>query len=412
MVTPADISKAVQARLSDATKFLSDLVAIPSLSGQEQNAMACCEQAFKKLAGTERVELSNALRKDPDFSSPVEGIDYTGRWNLRAAVPGSGKGRRLLLNTHLDTVPPSEDQPNPYTPTLRDGAIYGRGACDAKGQAATIWLMMAALKDLGIKPGGDLVAHLVVEEEVGGNGTLAMARRGEKADGCIVLEPTEGVMKTSIRGAVWFRIILTGSAAHPGSGATVKPRSALDMAIRAVDILKRYHADLLAQSRGLPLFDKYENPMPLVVGRCTAGSWPATVPAQAKLEGIIGLLPNRTARQVVAEITQAIEREGGPEMAGQFKVEPTYQHDSSVCPPEHALPQALIAAAAAAGNPTRVDAMCASCDACYYNNAPLNIPTVVYGGGSLGVAHSKNEHMPLAGLAKAAETLANLAVNW
>jgi acetylornithine deacetylase len=412
MVNAADISKAVQARLADATKFLSDLVAIPSLSGQEKDAMACCEQAFKRVAATERVEVSNAIRKDPDFSFPVEGIDYTGRWNLRAVLPGSGNGRRLLLNTHLDTVPPSEDQPNPFTPTLRDGAIWGRGSCDAKGQAATIWLTMAALKDLKVKLGGDLIAHLVVEEEVGGNGTLAMARRGEQADGCIVLEPTEGILRTSIRGAVWFRITLTGSAAHPGSGATIKPRSALDMAIRAVDILKRYHADLLSQSRGQPLFDKYENPMPLVVGRCTAGAWPASVPAQAKLEGIIGLLPNRTARQVVAEITAAIEREGGPEMAGQFKVEATYRHDSSICPPEHALPKALLAAAAAAGQPSRIDALCASCDACYYNNPPLNIPTVVFGGGSLGVAHSKNEHMPLAGLATAAETLANLAVNW
>jgi acetylornithine deacetylase len=410
MVTPTDISKAVQARLNDATGFLSDLISIPSLSGQEQAAMACAEQAFSRLAPTERVELSNALRDDPDFSSPVEGIDYTGRWNLRAQLPGRGKGKRLLLNTHVDTVPPSEDQPNPFTPTIRDGAIYGRGSCDAKGQVATIWLAMAALKDLGARLGGDLTAHLVVEEEVGGNGTLAMARRGEKADGCIVLEPTEGILKTSIRGAVWFHIILTGSATHPGSG--VKPRSALDMAIRVVDILKGYHARLLSESRGLPLFDKYENPMPLVVGRCTAGSWPATVPAQANLEGIIGLLPNRTARQVVAEITAAIEREGGPEMAGQFKVSPTYQHDSSVCPPQHALPQALLAAAAAAGQPSRVDAMCASCDACFYNNAPLNIPTVVYGGGSLGVAHSKDEHMPLAGLATAAAALANLAVNW
>ena len=411
-LSPSSINAAVQARLDDATRFLSDLIAIPSLSGQEAQAMACAEQAFGRLAETQRIALSNELRADPRYSSPIEGIDYTGRWNLRVRLAGGGAGRRLLLNTHLDTVPASEDQGDPFTPTLRDGAIYGRGACDAKGQAATIYLALAALKDLGVRLGGDVVAHLVVEEEVGGNGTLAMARRGEVADGCVVLEPTECVLKTSIRGAVWFRIILTGSASHPGRGATAAPRSALDMAIRVVDILKGYHARLLAGSRGLPLFEQYENPMPLVVGKCTAGTWPATVAGQAKLEGIIGLLPNRTAAQVVAEITEAIRAEGGPEIAANFRMEPTYRHDACVCPPEHPLPQALLAAAQAAGVASRAEAMCASCDACFYNNPPLSIPTVVFGGGSLGVAHARDEHMPLAGLAQAARTLVNLAARW
>ncbi len=410
MTTPADIKKAIAARLDDATKFLSDLVAIPSLSGQEQQAMECVERAFQKIAATEHVELSNAIKQDPNFSDPVEGIDYTGRWNLRAKLAGKGAGKKLLLNTHIDTVPPSEDQPNPFTPVIRDGAIYGRGSCDAKGQAATIWLAMAALKDLNVPLAGDLVSHLVVEEEVGGNGTLAMARTLEKADGCVVLEPTDLTLKTSIRGAIWFRIVFEGAAAHPGSG--LKPRSALDMAIRGVEVLKKYHADLLAQSRTQPLFDKYENPMPLVVGRCTAGSWPATVPAQAKLEGIIGLLPNRTARQVIAEITDAIATQGGAEIANNFKFEHTYRHDCSVCPTDHALVKSLLSAATVAGQSSKIDAMCASCDACYYSNPPLSIPTVVFGGGSLSVAHSKNEHMPISGLARAAETLANLAINW
>ena len=408
-IEPAQIKTAVAARMGDAKKLLAELIATPSLSGDEVAAMEITEKAFAAIADTRRVAMSNAIKDDEDYSSPIEGIDYEGRWNLRASLGENTGGKRLLLNTHIDTVPPSDDQADPYSPVVRDGCMYGRGSCDAKGQAATIYLAMAALEDMGVKLPGEVIAHLVTEEEVGGNGTLTMARAGEQADGCVVLEPTEGKLLTSIRGAVWFRVSLTGMAAHPGRSASA--RSALDMAIRVVEILKDYHRQLLAESRGIELFDKYELPMPLVFGKCMAGSWPATVASKATLEGIIGLLPNRTAREVMAEMAGAIREHGGAEIAANFTLDSTYRHDCSVCPTDHPLAVAVQAAAAAAGRPAEIDAMTASCDACFYSGG-LNIPTVVYGGGSLGVAHAKNEHMPLAELAGAAETLTGLIVRF
>jgi acetylornithine deacetylase len=403
------VRSAVAARMGDAQKVLCDLVAIPSLCGQETAAMECAERAFAAVADVRRVELSNELRKDDDFSDPVPGIEYAGRWNLRAAMAGKGGGKRLLLNTHLDVVPPSQGQDRPYDPRIADGFVHGRGSCDAKGQVATIYLAMAALKDLGVRLGGDVIAHLVVEEEVGGNGTLAMARQGEKADGCIVLEPTELRVLSSIRGAVWFNITLKGRPSHPSSVA--QSRSALDMGIRVVEILKGYHKRLLEASRGQPLFDKYPIPMPLVVGKFHAGNWPATAAGEAQLEGILGLLPNKTARQVLAEMEQAIRAEGGSEIADNFQLRSTYRHDCSVCPTDHALPVALQAAAKAAGRGGAIDALTASCDACFYNNR-LKVPTVVFGGGSLGVAHSNEERMPLADLATAGETLVHFILQW
>ncbi len=71
---------------------------------------------------------------------------------------------------------------------------------------------------------GDVLAHLVVEEEVGGNGTLAMVRRGEQADGCVVMEPTDLRILSSVRGAVWFRVICTGRPGHSGSAGTRSAR--------------------------------------------------------------------------------------------------------------------------------------------------------------------------------------------
>ncbi len=408
-IDPKKIRDAVAARSAEAQQFLADLIAAPSLAGDEAAAMDIAATAFDKLADVQRVEMTNALRDDRDYSDPVGGIDYTGRSNLRIHRQGSGGGRSLLFNTHLDTVPPSQGQPIPYEPVVRDGSIFGRGSCDAKGQAATIYLAMAALAEMGVELAGDLIVHLVAEEEVGGNGTLAMVRHGEQADACIVLEPTELKILSSVRGAVWFRIQLTGRPGH--SGQAGKTRSALDMAIRVVEILKGYHARLLAESRGDPLFDAFDNPMPLTVGRLDAGNWPATAPGEATLEGVLGLLPNKTAQQVIDEMTAAIVDEGGPDIAENFEIHFTYRHDSSVCPTDHPLVALLQAAGVAIGQDCPITAMPASCDAWFYNNQ-LDIPTVVFGGGSLSVAHSNNEHMPLSGLAAAAEVLAGTIVQW
>ena len=408
-ITPADIRNAVAARLDEARQFLADLIATPSLSGEEAAAMDLAADVFARVAEVQRVPMDDALRGDKDYSDVIGGIAYTGRDNLRVVLPGAGAAKSLLLNAHIDTVPPSQGQEAPFEPRLIDGALWGRGSCDANGQVATAFLAMAALRELGVSLGGDLIAHVVVEEENGGNGTLAMVRRGEKAAGCVVLEPTERRILTSIRGAIWFRIGLRGRPGHSGKAGTT--RSALKMAIRVIEILEGYHARLLAASRGDPMFDKFENPMPLTIGKLHAGNWAATAPGEAVLEGVLGLLPNTTARQVMDGLTDAIRREGGPDIADNMDIRFTYRHDASVCPADHPFVAALAEAVRGAGAEASVDAMTASCDAWLYNNQ-LNIPTVVFGGGSLSVAHSNTEHMPIAELAAVAEALAALAVRW
>jgi acetylornithine deacetylase len=292
---------------------------------------------------------------------------------------------------------------------VEDGVIYGRGACDAKGQIATLWLLLAALGEAGVTPPGELIAHLVVEEEVGGNGTLALVRRGERADGCLVLEPTAGKILASVRGAVWFRVTCRGRAGHSGqAGATV---SALKMAVRVMEILDGYHDRLLAGSRGLRFFDEFENPMPLTFGRCRAGDWPATAPSQAVLEGVLGLLPNKTWRQVAEEMRQAITDEGDAYLRDNFDLYFMYRHDAHVLDPAHPLVTTLQSACAAAGRATEVTAMTASCDSWLYNNQ-LGIPTAVFGPGTLRYAHSNQEQIALEEMRQGAEVLGRFIGAW
>jgi len=403
------IRSTVDELVPSAVQFLSKLISFPSTSGNEHELMGWAEEAFGEL-GVEvtRVPLSDTIKQDEDYSSPIPDLRYDGRFNLRLRLPGSGAGRTLLFNTHTDVVPPSQGQQKPFEAVRSEGVIHGRGACDAKGQVATIWLVLAALVKLDARPAGDLLAHLVVEEENGGNGTLAMARAGEQADACIVMEPTAGRIFTSVRGAVWFRLVCEGKPGHSGrAGETI---SALALARKAMDVLERYHAELLAASRGIPLFDKYENPMPITFGRLTAGDWPATAPARATLEGVLGLLPNKTRHEVMDEFRAALAS-ADPMLAERVRVEFIYRHDSHVLDPEHALPTGLHACSADWGLPAEIDAMTASCDSWMYNNQ-LGIPTVVYGPGTLSYAHTNEEQIAVRQIADAGCVLADFALRW
>jgi acetylornithine deacetylase len=405
----SDIRTAVNALQKETGQFLCDLIRFPSMPGKEQDAVQYAAQRFAEVGAVEQVPLTNMLREDEDYADPVRGIEYPGRSNLRVHVAGTGGGRSLLFNTHLDVVPPSQGQECPFDPSRKGERVHGRGACDAKGQVATLFTALLALKRLGWVLKGDVLAHLVVEEEVGGNGTLAMVRRGEHADACIVMEPTDLRIFSSVRGAVWFRVTCTGRPGHSGrAGDTV---SALKMAVRTMEILEQYHARLLASSRGISLFDQFANPMPITFGKLAAGDWPATAPASAVVEGVLGFLPNKTRYLVMDEMRRALLDGGDEWLREHFTLEFMYRHDSHVLDPGHPLVTKLQASCQEAGGLGEISAMTASCDSWFYNNQ-LHIPTVVFGPGSLRFAHSNEEQIGLDEIGEAAFILGRFLVDW
>lgn len=268
---------------------------------------------------------------------------------------------------------------------------------------------LSAVRALQYRFQGDILVHLVNEEEVGGNGTLCMVRNGEHADGCIVMEPTDLKIMSSARGAVWFRVICKGTPGHSGSaGNTV---SALKMGIRVIEILEQYHARLLKSSRGFPLFDPYPNPMPITFGKFNSGNWPATAPAQAVIEGVLGLLPNKTRFQVMQEMHDAIREAGDSCLSEDVTLEFMYRHDSHVLSPTHPLVTELQSVCQETGSNDEVAAMTASSDSWFYNNL-LNIPTVVFGPGRLQVAHSNHEQIQLDHICRAALILVCFFERW
>jgi len=409
MISQDAIQNQIAKLLPDTKRLLCDLIRFPSTPGNEHDAMLFLRNEFRRLGvETEEVGLSDAIVDDPDYSDPVPDLKYGGRFNLRIVRKGSGGGKSLLLNAHTDVVPPSDGMTDPWKARDEGDTVFGRGACDDKGQIAAIHLALRCLDILGVGLRGSVITHLVVEEENGGNGSLAMTRRGEEADGCIVMESSDGHVYTSIRGAVWFRLVLSGKAGH--SGQRGETRSALLMARSAMRILEQYHSKLLKASRGLELFDPYPDPMPITFGKLEAGNWPATAPSRAVLEGVLGFLPNKTKEEVCREMQEALAA-GDDSLAGHSELDFMYRHDSSVLEPGHELPRTVLAAAKKAGEQLRIGAMTASCDAWFYNNQ-LGIPTVVYGPGSLKVAHSKDEQIAMSKIGKAGEVLVRTILDY
>src|SRR5204862_3114976 len=113
-----------------------------------------------------------------------EPIEFAGRPQLAATFAGSGGGRSLLLNGHIDVVPSEPRErwtSDPNRAEERDGNLYGRGACDMKGGVACMVYATEVLSRLGVRLSGDVVVNTVTDEESSGAGGLAAARHGVRA---------------------------------------------------------------------------------------------------------------------------------------------------------------------------------------------------------------------------------------
>jgi acetylornithine deacetylase len=386
--------------------FLKDLIKIPSTRGFEGDASLYAQQAFSNYCDSSNlVEIDDEIMDDPDYDFPLPDFSYRKTPQVEIIIKGRDESKSIVFNTHMDVVPPSEGQSTPFIPQEKSGKIFGRGAVDAKGQIAVLYTLAQILKESCTQPKGDLVFHLVVEEECGGNGTLAMVKRGVEADAAIVLEPSELKVIPAVRGAVWFQLKVFGKATH--SGNAEGRISAIDIAFQAIEILRDYHDRLLASSRHLPLFDHYEDPMPLTIGQFNSGTWPATVPDEAILKGLIGFLPNKTRGEVQEELKEALRNHADEWLRNNFQITfPMLRNDGYAIPTDHPLVKALCFSLEKCGIAPLIDAMRASCDAWQYANK-LNIPTLVFGPGSLSVAHSANEYIATEDIFDAARVLAD-----
>ena len=216
----------------DRDRLLDDLQAmirIPSITGSEEPVAAWAAAALGQLGltvETIRPEL-RVVRDDPA---------WPGEEMVRSSLPvvigraGRTGGRRVVLSGHLDVVPPGDLATwtvGPWGGDIRDGAIYGRGACDMKGGVAAILAAVRALQASGdlARLDGELIVALVPSEEDGGQGTLAAIRAGATGDVAIITEPSDLDVVVAHAGAITFHLTVPGRAATHRVVGRAFPRS-------------------------------------------------------------------------------------------------------------------------------------------------------------------------------------------
>jgi acetylornithine deacetylase len=140
-------------------------------------------------------------------------LNYRDRPNVVGIRRGTGGGRSLILNGHIDTVtiePAGQWTQDPFGAAIVDGAMYGRGTSDMKGGLMAALMAMTFLHEAGLRPKGDIIFQSVVNEEHAGNGTLDLVRRGITADAAIVLEPTNNQLAVSHPGGLYWQVKVPG----------------------------------------------------------------------------------------------------------------------------------------------------------------------------------------------------------
>jgi acetylornithine deacetylase len=160
-------------------------------------------------------------------------------------LAGAGGGRSLIINGHIDVVAPGDPttwSSPAFAAELRDGRIYGRGACDMKGGVGAALFALEMLNELGVRLAGDVIFEAVPDEETCAMGTVACIERGYRADGGFVPEPTRLNLWVATRGLLHGSITVPGRSAHaemnqPGwrEGGGVNAISATQPVLAALD---------------------------------------------------------------------------------------------------------------------------------------------------------------------------------
>ncbi len=350
---------------------------------------------------------------------------------------GKGGGRSLIVNGHLDTVPPVRPEEwrggDPWSAKLTEDRLFGLGSTDMKGGLISAALAAAALDRLGIALKGDLQIQAVVGEETGHGdlGTDAVLAAGFTADAAIIAEPTSvpgplAIAPVSVGNFV-LQIEVEGFGTHVGNrGSSIRAGGAGNAAgVNAVEkgMLVVQALQQLEQEWGLT---KQNPAFPLGVFTITPAFFHADsgVPSvgylahRARIGVLVWYPPFVNAEAIKAEIEAQVHHAG--QMDSWLRDHPPRlvwesNWPAFETPEDAAIVRRLVADRAAVLGPVpaglrETHGFIASCDATYFTQR--GIPALAFGPGDLGCAHAVDEHVLLSELTGAARIFARSMIGW
>ncbi len=313
--------------------------------------------------------------------------ELPGRANVVARF-SNGPGPVFAFNSHIDVVPAGGSWSHPpFKLVERDGRLYGRGACDAKGPIVAMIeaaRMLMAQRDQWV---GELLLVFVFDEEVQSLGAKAFAKHAGKIDHVMIGEPTMNQVATAHKGSLRLLVRVLGEAAHSST-----PDLGVNAIFKAADLmrlLEAHHSGHLCRQHH-PLVGTPS----LTVTRISAGTGDTVVPEACDMLIDRRMVPGENQDDAVKEIETILEtarKEFGVETE-IVEFRPT-TGPASETPLDHPIVRTSTAAASPYNSGAQPAGFPAGCDLVHFRS--IGASGVVLGPGDLGVAHKPDEFIPI-----------------
>jgi len=426
---------AIEERRGEIAELLAELISFDTTTRGEPGEPARDEEplqarlaAILEAAGAE-VELWEPAPGELDRwpRQVPEGLTFAGRPQMLARFGGSGSGRSLLFNGHIDVVsaePRERWTSDPFAPEIRDGRLYGRGACDMKGGVAAMVVAAEVLAAERALPAGELLVNTVTDEEWNGAGSLAAVAHGVAADAGVVPEATDFEPWIACRGVVNPTVTVRG---RPGHAEMPQPDwreggavNAIEKAVVVLESVRELRERWARDGSEHPLL----KPGELVPTMIEGGEWWVNYPASCTVVVDVTYLPQQgdaeggwaagLEREIEEWVGAAARRD--PWLAGN---PPSFEWGTNLAPaeiePDHPIVACALAAGTAAGRPGAVAALQGWHDAATFTR--FGTPTISYGPSGLAndgetMAHAIDEYVPVDDLVATAQALALIAMRW
>jgi acetylornithine deacetylase len=375
----------------------AQLVQTPSVTGDERAALevlAAQADALGLAADFHEHDLG-ALRSHADH--PGEEAPRSELFGVTATLAGTRPGR-IAIDGHVDVVWEGTEpwRLGPWSGAIEQGRLHGRGSVDMKGPLIAALHALAAIRKAGVDT-PEVVLMGVPSEEDGGLGTFAELQRDDRFDAALLPEPTGLLVVCAQAGALTFKGVVTGKAAHAAERLA---------GVSAIDRYMGVHAALNAHEITVntnvahPLMRELELPYPLLVGKVQAGEWSSMVPDRLEFEGRLGVPVGVDPQAAREELERVVEEaapgteitwEGGAFAPGETDAEHPWARTV-----RQALSEELGREATVAGVPWGADMRLFTA---------RGIPTVMVGTADIELAHAVDESVRVDELVTVARTI-------
>jgi acetylornithine deacetylase len=413
------LDAAVDANFDAQVAWLSRFVRFPSLRGAETDCQDWLAAEFAARGwNVDRFTLADVQMTQLPGYAPMSAEDEARSVQLIATVPhgGASSGKSLILQGHVDVVPPGPDDlwnRRPFSGDVADGWLHGRGAQDMKMGISANVFALDALKRAGYRPAAPVFVQTVTEEESTGNGALAALARGCRADACLIPEPTANTITRAQTGAIWFRIRVKGKPVHVARSET--GTNAILSCFRLIEAAQRFTDGLNREAAKDAWFGDVPDPVKFNAGRIQGGDWPSSTPAWCDVDCRIGVLPSQSIEAVKSGLLAAIKAAAADDaFLGATPPELIwngFQSDGAVLEPGSEAEAALARAHMSVFETPMDERRSTAVNDTRYYNRYYGIPGLCYGPHGKGM-HGVNERANLENLRQTTKVFARFIADW